>query len=340
MRILIISPTQSGIGGIAQHVEGFTNFLKKNDNDVDIISSENRLTIPIKGLKNPSFMVSSFFKSKFTKEYDIVHAQNPVSALAMKNIKGKKVLSLQGDYSEQISLLHGNTIGKLSSKLEKNSLIWADAITVPSKEMYEIFTQKGYQVFHVPNAIDFSLLPKDEERRYEKQIIYAGRLSKEKGVLDLIEILPELEKDIHLIIVGSGPEEQKIIDTDNNNENVHFLGYQPKNQLIKLIRGSDMLIQPSIMEGGTSSVILESMYCRTPIIATTVGGNKEAVIHMKTAYEVKPNNPDDILKAIDFLFSNPEISKNLSENAFRISCDYDWKNIGQKYVDIYQSLLS
>ena len=270
MRILIISPTQSGIGGIAQHVEGFTKFLKENGNDVDIISSENTLTIPIKGLKHPSFMLSSFFKSKFTKDYDIVHAQNPISALAMKNIKGKKVLSLQGDFSEQISLLHGDTMGKLSSKLEKNSLVWADAITVPSKEMHESFTKKGYEVFHVPNAIDFSLLPNDEERRYKKQIIYAGRLSKEKGILDLTEVLPKLSKDIHLIIAGSGPEEQKIIDIDNNNENVHFLGYQPKNQLIKLIRGSDMLIQPSIMEGGTSSAILESMYCKTPVIATAV----------------------------------------------------------------------
>ena len=119
MRILIISPTQSGIGGIAQHVEGFANFLKNNNNDVDIISSENTFTIPIKGLKNPSFMISSFFKSKFQDDYDIVHAQNPISALAMKNIKAKKVLSLQGDFSQQISLLHGNTMGKISSKLEK-----------------------------------------------------------------------------------------------------------------------------------------------------------------------------------------------------------------------------
>ena len=340
MRILIISPTQSGIGGIAQHVEGFTKFLEKNDNDVDIISSENTLTIPIKGLKNPSFMLSSFLKSKFTKEYDIVHAQNPISALAMKNIKGKKVLSLQGDFSEQISLLHGETMGKLSSKLEKNSLVWADAITVPSKELYNVFTKKGYQVFHVPNAIDFSLLSNGEERRYEKQIIYAGRLSKEKGILDLINALPKLSKDIHLLIAGSGPEEQKIIDADKENANIHFLGYQPRTQLIKLIRGSDMLIQPSIMEGGTSSTILESMHCKTPIIATTVGGNKETVFHMKSAYEIKPNDPDDIINAIDFLFSNPETCQNLVENALKISRDYDWEHIGQKYIDIYQSLLN
>ena len=340
MRILIISPTQSGIGGIAQHVEGFANFLKNNNNDVDIISSENTFTIPIKGLKNPSFMLSSFFKSKFQDDYDIVHAQNPISALAMKNIKAKKVLSLQGDFSQQISLLHGNTMGKISSKLEKNALLWADAITVPSKEMYDVFTKKGHKVFHVPNAINFSILPNGEERRYEKQIIFAGRLSEEKGILDLLQIIPKLSENIHLIIAGSGPEEQKVKDIEKKYDNVHFLGYIPKNQLIKLIRGSDLLIQPSIMEGGISSTFLESMYCKTPIIATSVGGNKEIILHMKNAYVVKPNSPSDIIQAIDFLFANPEKSQMLSENAFKIVSNYDWEHIGQKYTDIYQSLLS
>jgi len=65
VKILLISPTQSGIGGTAQHVQGLTKFLKKNGHHVEIISSENTFTIPIKGLKNPSFMLYSFFKSKF-----------------------------------------------------------------------------------------------------------------------------------------------------------------------------------------------------------------------------------------------------------------------------------
>ena len=74
MKILLISPTQSGIGGIAQHVNNLKNFLEKNDNTVEIISSENTFTIPIKGLKNPSFMISSFLKTRFKKNFDIVHA--------------------------------------------------------------------------------------------------------------------------------------------------------------------------------------------------------------------------------------------------------------------------
>ena len=54
----MISPTISGIGGIAQHVQGLTKFLENKGNEVEIISSENTFTIPIKKLKNPSFMIS------------------------------------------------------------------------------------------------------------------------------------------------------------------------------------------------------------------------------------------------------------------------------------------
>ena len=76
MKILLISPTQSGIGGIAQHVQGLTKFLKKKGYCVEITSSENTFTIPIKGLKNPSFMLSGFIKSTFKKNFDIIHFLN------------------------------------------------------------------------------------------------------------------------------------------------------------------------------------------------------------------------------------------------------------------------
>jgi glycosyltransferase involved in cell wall biosynthesis len=340
VKILIISPTQSGIGGIAGVVQNQIKFLKKQGHDVDVISSENTLTIPIKGLKNPSFMISSFLKTKFKNKYDIVHAQNPISALAMKNVKAKKILSLQGQYSKQISLLHGNILGKLSQKLEKNALNWADAITVPSKEMYEEYTKKGYKVLLVPNAIDISSFPDKADRRYDKQIIYAGRLSEEKGILNLLAISDKLSKDIHLIIIGSGPEEHEVQDIVKKYSNIHYLGYQSKENTIKLIRGSDILIQPSIMEGGTSSTLLEAMACKTPIISTSVGGNKDTMIHMKTAYIVKPNTPSEIIDAIEYLFSNPNTRKTLSNNAFEIVKNYDWKHIIQKFINIYQQVLA
>ena len=67
LKILIISPTQSGIGGIAGVVQNQIKFLKSKGHEVDVISSENTPIIPIKGLKNPSFMISSYLKKNLKK---------------------------------------------------------------------------------------------------------------------------------------------------------------------------------------------------------------------------------------------------------------------------------
>ncbi len=336
MKILLISPTQSGIGGIAQHVKNLENFLEKNDNTVEIISSENTFTIPIKGLKNPSFMISSFLKTKFKKNFDIVHAHNIPSALAMKNISGKKILTIHGIYSQQITHLHKKTTSKIISDYEKKVLPWADAITVVSKDAFAHYKKLGLNVYHIPNAIDIDSLPQKSDRRYEKQIIFAGRLSYEKGTDILCKLAKILPSDIHLLILGSGPEENSIKNISKSN--IHYLGYLPKEKTISLIRGSDILIQPSLIEG-ISSTILEAMACKVPIITTNVGGNKEIIKHNKTGILIEPKNSEKLLTEIMNLLDNQNNKDNLVNFAYSTVQKYDWMTVGQFYLDLYNQLL-
>ncbi len=339
MRILIISPTQSGIGGVARAVQNQIKFLKSKGYEVDVISSENTPIIPIKGLKNPSFMISSYLKTKFKKNYDIVHAHNPASALAMKNISGKKILSLWGVFENQVELLHGSTLGKLSGKFERNVLKHADAITVASKDIQKYYSQLGYSSHYIPNGIDLESLPKQEERLYENQIIFVGRLSKEKGILDLLKILEKLPKEVHLIIIGSGPEENKIRKISEKHTNIHYLDYQPNERAVRLIRGSDVLIQPSLIEGGMNTTLLEAMACKTPIITTSLKVYEDDIRHLDTAYCVKPNSPDDLLQALTKLISEKQTRLELSENAYQIALNHSWDEIGKQYVTLYEKLL-
>ena len=171
MRILIVSPTHKGIGGVARHVQGLVNFLKQNNCKVDVISSDNSFTIPVRKLQNPSFMLSSFLKTLLKKDYDIIHTQNFPAALALKAAHGKKILSLHGIHHQQVKLLHGNTMGEISKRFEKYALKWADVVTVSSHELYEHYLKLGINAKYLPNAIDVAGLSSGIDRRYEKQIV-------------------------------------------------------------------------------------------------------------------------------------------------------------------------
>jgi len=205
MKILLISPTDKGIGGIAQHVNGLSQFLTNQNHKVDIISSSNTFTIPVKGLRNPSFMLSSFLKTRSIKGNDIVHAHNIPSYLAMKKAPGKKVLSLHGIYSQQITEIHGKIYSNISKNYEGKALKSADVITAVSKEACDYYSKDGFDVIHVPNAIDLDNFPKKATRKFENQIIYAGRLSKEKGIDTLLDAAEHLPAEYNLLIAGIGP---------------------------------------------------------------------------------------------------------------------------------------
>lgn len=339
MKILIVSPTSKGIGGIARHVQGLTNFLQKQGHVVEIISSENTFTIPIKKLKNLSFMISAFLKISLKRNYDIIHAQGPPAAFALRNTSGKKVLSLHGIHHKQVQLLHGNYAGNLAEKYEKFALNWADAITVSSQEMVDHYTSKGYKVSLIPNAIDIDELPQGEDRRFDKQIIYAARLSEEKGIHVVIKACEKLPDDIHLLILGDGPERSKVEEISKQRKNIHYLGPKNHDNTISLIRGSDILIQPSQMEGGISYTLMESMACHTPIICTNVGGGKDVLAHLYNAFLIKPKKPDELLKAIFTLISDEKQRKNLAESAFKSIKSFDWNSVGNSYLKLYNELI-
>ena len=339
MKILLISPTSGGIGGIAQHVDGLSQFLTGVGHEVDILSSANTFTIPIKRLKNPSFMFSSFLKTKFKKGNDIAHAHHIIAALAMKNFSCKKILSIHGVYSKNIDQLYGKTISNISKKYEKIALNLVDAITVNSKEGYDYYTKMGFNVVQIPNAIDLNLIPKKSTKQFKNQLIFAGRLSKEKGIEILLETAIHLPDNYHLLIAGSGPLEEKVRNLADKKINVHYLGYQSKQNLLSLIRGSDLLIQPSLEEG-ISSTLLEAMACGTCVLGSDIEGISEVIENNKTGLLVEPNNSDELLNKILYLLPKKEKRLSMANEGLEKVKKYDWKIVGKLYLNFYESLLN
>jgi len=342
MRVLLISPRTSGIGGVAQHVGKLAQLLRAHGHEVDVISCENTPYIPLKNLMNPSFALTSAARAALSRvrgaRYDVVHAHNVPSALAMRVAKGGRVLTLHGVFSEQVGYLHGGLPMRLGRVLERWALGWADAVTAVSRQAAEYYSRLGFNVAHVPNAVDPSDLPSEGVRLYDRQVVYTGRLSREKGVDVLVRAFMSTDLDAHLLIVGSGPLEPELRRAAERDPRIHVLGFRPRPEALKLVRGSDVFVLPSRHEGLSTS-LLEAMAMGIPPVATRVGGNVEVVEHGRTGLLVEPDDPAALAEAIRVLIDDPSLAAKLG-NAARalVESKYSWGVTFRQYLSIYEKV--
>ena len=275
--------------------------------------------IPIKNLKNPSFAVLGTIKSVLNQEkYDIVHAFNVPSAFAMHYSKGKKkVLSIHGVFSDQIEKLHSKTLSTIAIKTESKVLPWADALTTDSIFTQKLYKEKlGFHVEYLPSPIDSKELDKiPNVTKNEKQIIYLGRDSYEKG----IDILKKIEGKL--------------------NGNVVYCTNLPWKEAMMELKKSSVLIVPSRIES-LPTTIKEAFYLKIPVIGTNVGGIPELIDNNKTGLLVSENDHDKIIELTNSLLYNNKVSSDLTENAYEfVQQHMTWERVLSKYIDFYKNLL-
>jgi len=138
-------------------------------------------------------------------------------------------------------------------------------------------------------------IPKDLASIYVKGpvLIHIAGFVPEKNHNGLIDIFNRTLKNIpgiQLLLTGKGNLEEKTkqkVKDLNLSQNVHFLGY--RNDILEILHHSDAFVLPSLIEG-LPAVILEAMYCETPVIAYDVGGIGEVVVQGKTGWLVDKND--------------------------------------------------
>ena len=335
MRILVISPRVSGIGGVARHVTALIERLRERGHEVRVVSRENTPIINVSGLRNPSFAVTASLKCAFRK-YDIIHAHNFPAAVPMRAALGGRVFTIHGVYSEYIQITHGRLATRVARWLERKALEWADVITSVSKAAAEHYRRMGFDAVYVPNAIDLSKMPKGSKRLYKRQVVFAGRLSREKGLDVLIEVFRDI-RGAHLIVIGKGPEESELRRLARECSNIHFLGFlKSHREVLEYIKGSDVFVLPSRTEG-LPTVLLEAMACKVPVIATAVGGNTELVEDGVTGLLVPPDDPAALREALERLLTDEALASKIVENAYRrVVKEYSWDVVIEKYLQVYE----
>ena len=168
--------------------------------------------------------------------------------------------------------LYGIYFGKKYLKVIKDDYFLLAVLTEFHKKFLETNYKRKNKVYVIPNYLKENQNNRIEENDY---FIYAGRLSVEKGINELIESYLNSDlKDKTLKIVGDGPELTKI---KNKYEvgNVEFLGQLPNNETIDLILGSKGVISATKLYEGQPTLLCEASLNGKISLFPDSGGIKE-----------------------------------------------------------------
>ena len=170
---------------------------------------------------------------------------------------------------------------------------------------------------------------------------FVGRLIREKGALEFIKSLPLVLKDkrVKVIVIGDGDlrnEIEHMLVKNNIQSKVKLLGWVENKQLPLYLNDIRMVVVPSDYEG-LSNLVLESMACGTPVLATPVGGTPDVIRDEVTGFIMEDNSPGCIARNVLRVLSHPNLEQ-VSENARAlIEQEYTYQAAVERYRKILES---
>lgn len=149
---------------------------------------------------------------------------------------------------------------------------------------------------------------------------YFGRLSKEKGILNLVEAINNIS-GARLIIAGDGPERENIeayIKEHKLEDRITLLGYLNQDGIRENIRKCRFVAVPSICFENCPYSVLEAMEIGKPIIGSRIGGIPELVKDNVNGYTYAYDSINELTDKLKILFENDEKVKKFSDNSKRL----------------------
>jgi L-malate glycosyltransferase len=186
-----------------------------------------------------------------------------------------------------------------------------------------------------------------------KILVHAGSFVPEKnhaGLLRIIQKLVAHNADVKVILMGDGKRrptiEQQVIDMKLT-DRIFFAGY--RTDVLSIMANAHAFVLPSLIEG-LPGVILEAMYCKTPVVAYDVGGVSEVVrnnetglpvegqLSPQTGWLVNKNDEAGFVAAVEEVLSGNEVNR-ITANAYALVVkEYDNREVARRFVEVYEKL--
>ena len=197
-----------------------------------------------------------------------------------------------------------------------------DLFVAPSQFMKLKLAEYGMDetaITVLPNPVHIPPQPSIKENSVKPYFLFAGRLSEEKGIKQLVEAFKNLSYTLKIAGAGDAVLNQ-------NTENIEFLGFQNKESLEKLAAGARAVIVPSVCYENCPLSILEAYAQATPVIASDIGGIPELVNDGETGYLIPANDTESIKAAAIQLME-------MSEEDYEIMKQKSFKKAQEEYTE-------
>ncbi|MCG3188176.1 MAG: putative teichuronic acid biosynthesis glycosyltransferase TuaC [Burkholderiaceae bacterium] len=170
-------------------------------------------------------------------------------------------------------------------------------------------------------------------------ILTVGNLHEHKGqrlVLEAFSLLQERLEDARLVIVGEGPDREVLhtsIERAGLRDRVRLVGAIPNEDLASWYGAADVTVLASSREGWPN-VLLESMACGTPVVASSVGGVPEIIQDLVAGRIVSERSADGFASAIEHVLHDPPDRRLVRAYAERFS----WDRTSRSQLALFRSL--
>jgi sugar transferase (PEP-CTERM/EpsH1 system associated) len=298
-----------------------------------------------------------FRLARIMREYrpHIVHSRNwgALEAVVAAKLAGVPVM-IHSEHGYEVDMFVGLPLRR---RLFRNMAYgMADAVFAVTRELRDFHSRQAWiqpqRIGVMYNGVDTQrFAPSSKSRNAMREELgfpqgsfvvgSVGRLVPIKDYLTLLKaaaMLTESGIDVRVLLVGSGPEREKLqrAASDWLDGRVFFAG--DSDRVPEMLNAMDTFVLPSLGEG-MSNTVLEAMACGLPVIATKVGGNPEIIEEERTGWLFTPGNVEWLADKLKLLVRDPALIHHVSMTAREraiesFSLDRMLENYRNFYLDL------
>ncbi|MGZ8932716.1 MAG: glycosyltransferase family 4 protein [Halobacteriota archaeon] len=373
MKVLIVSPYYSGVGGLQQYSYRIAVGLHDAGVDTTVVTSSrvpqrrgpSVITLPqLTTVSNTPFSLRWFGSIKrIIKDLDpdIVNGHLPVpymADVAARECSGHPFVLTYHNDAVGITPFTKLLVRSYYDILGKGTIRRASRIITTSQRYAELspylkrFSQK---IAVVPPGVDlatfnpnvYSGFLKDTYSLEGSIILFVGQLSKthrHKGLSILIRALRYLDPSTTLVVVGGGNWFSHYkADAENAGvaDRVVFAGIISDEELPLYYRGADLTVLPTYTDAeGFGMVLAEANACGRPVIGTNVGGIPSLIQDQHNGLLVEPGDLRGLVQAISIVLNDGKLAKTLGQNGFeKIRSGFTWDHAVSRTMKVYDGLI-